>query len=600
MRARVRVPRAPACAALVEADARARAGAPSRGSRRRRRRRRPSRRLRRPPVRGTRGAPAALLAASPAPTLDAAARRDAARFLAATAAASSPETALALSAAPCARARARSSRARARAARWRFSLSARLALGEACRAVTRLASAAETAGISSSSSKSTCSPTVPDADAAASEMLRARVFDLARLAVEAGGEDDVTLCETLLLPAVRQFRDASLAPPERRDASARATLAAFAPVGVGSRFPETVPNGSAEAGLLPPLPPSAASLARLWRERARRRNEGGRTFRQRRRRPRGDARRRRVGHPAGAFARVPESSLGSRGTAPPAGGGLDARAFRRARRARPRVRDARGARRPIPRFFDLLESLLAMRDEAAAAPKAGSSASETTTRSRRFARLARKPLDSASRRRRRRPGRGPIPRRARVRAARAGANRARDGFASVGGPRRRDRRAGSGGGRALARLVDLTVAVLDVASRQTSGSVCLDAVDTAPSSARSRWRGTFRRRLRGPPSGRPQILKTRDARFAEALLSAFPRDARRRRAAGAGRVVGGGVAGAPRTPETAVAAASLASLVDRVAFPAASTGSRRWSTPRSARCAGSRDWIRNRRLPTRF
>ena len=63
----------------------------------------------------------------------------------------------------------------------------------------------------------------------ASCTLRARVFELARLAVAAGGEDDVTLCETLLLPAVRQFRDASLTPPECRDALARATLAARAP-----------------------------------------------------------------------------------------------------------------------------------------------------------------------------------------------------------------------------------------------------------------------------------------------------------------------------------------------------------------------------------
>ena len=62
------------------------------------------------------------------------------------------------------------------------------------------------------------------------------------------------------------------------------------------------------------------------------------------RRPRGDARRRRVGRAAGARARLSESSLGGRGTAPPAGRGLGARALRCARRARPRIRHDRRTR----------------------------------------------------------------------------------------------------------------------------------------------------------------------------------------------------------------------------------------------------------------
>jgi E3 ubiquitin-protein ligase UBR4 len=97
----------PACVALVEADARARANLPS---------------LVTDSISAVSvadrfvrsGAPAALLATSPARTLDAAARRDATRFVAATAAASSPDTALALSDAPFERARALLETARAR------------------------------------------------------------------------------------------------------------------------------------------------------------------------------------------------------------------------------------------------------------------------------------------------------------------------------------------------------------------------------------------------------------------------------------------------------------------------------------------------------
>jgi hypothetical protein len=99
------------------------------------------------------------------------------------------------------------------------------------------------------------------------------VFELARLAVAAGGEDDVTLCETLLLPAVRQFRDASLTPPECRDALARATLAArapaCAPVGDESlSFSESTTDDMSSFVTAASASASTLRLARLWRERA--------------------------------------------------------------------------------------------------------------------------------------------------------------------------------------------------------------------------------------------------------------------------------------------------------------------------------------------
>ena len=186
-----------------------------------------------------------------------------------------------------------------------------------------------------------------------------------------------------------------------RDASARATLAAFAPVERGSRFPETVPNGSeGQRHLLPRVRPSAPRASRLSAPSGARPHEGGRrTFRQRRRRPRGDARRRRVGHPAGAFARVPESSL-----AKPRNCSAGWRRTRRARvsprsaRSSARSKRSRRARRPIPAFSDLLESLLAMRDEAARRARRRVRARARRRRARGVLRASHgKPLDSASR-----------------------------------------------------------------------------------------------------------------------------------------------------------------------------------------------------------
>ena len=220
-------------------------------------------------------------------------------------------------------------------------------------------------------------------------------------------------------------------------------------------------------------------------------------------------------------------------------------------------------------FFDLLESLLAMRDEAAAAPEGGFERERDDDA---LAAFCAPRAENRSTPRRDDDGVDPVA--ARFLGARGFVRRALERIAretaspSVGGPRRRDRRAGSGGGRDVGASGGPHRRRLDAASRQTSGSVCLDAVDTGAEF------GSFA--FGAEPSGGgfedhlpddPRSFKTRDARFAEALLSAFPRDAKTNAARLA---LDASLAAASlvraRTPETAVAAASLASLVDRVAF----------------------------------
>ena len=154
-------------------------------------------------------------------------------------------------------------------------------------------------------------------------------------------------------------------------------------------------------------------------------------------------------------------------------------------------------------------------------------------------------------------------------------------------------------GATLARLVDLTKS-RDAASMQTSGSVCLDGGDTGPRAVRA---------FGAEPSGGdfedhlpddPRSFKTRDARFAEALLSAFPRDAQTNAARLAldASLAAAGVRA--RTPET------VASGVARIArgprrFPAASSrlvAVVDAAPPRALRRVAGLDT--DRRLPTRF
>jgi hypothetical protein len=537
------------------------------------------------------GAPAALLATSPARTLDAAARRDATRFVAATAAASSPDTALALSDAPFERARAllETARARQKNAAMKLRPEARAALGEACRAVTRLASAAAAADSSSAS----CT-------------LRARVFELARLAVAAGGEDDVTLCETLLLPAVRQFRDASLTPPECRDALARATLAArapaCAPVGDESlSFSESTTDDMSSFVTAASASASTLRLARLWRERAEK------TRRRRGSEKNGGSERvddLAAMRGAGAWAARLALARGSASLRSEAAELLrrlaadSARARFAALGALVRAFDTidargeKGGQSSSLAFFDLLESLLSTRydDDGERAFFSGvfgdelsgerPPRDETSALSALGAPRAERYLDT--------DGIDPVAARflgARGFVRRALERIARDAAwlrsADLGG---RDAPAADASAT-LARLADLVAALLDASAftpRLTpigsATSPLADALssDARPFGSRSEL-GSEDRLLFDVPTSKESnesaSRRSRDARFAAAALAAFPRGA----ATSAPRLaLDASLAAASlvraRTPETAIAAASLASLVDRVAFSGGEEG----------------------------
>ena len=565
----------PACVALVEADARARANSASLVA---------ENRVGAVSVADRfvkRGGFAALLdgSASPARILDAAARRDARRFIAATAAAVSPDTALALSDAPCERARALLEAARARGAP-ALRAEARLALGEACRAATRLASAAETAFAKTRSFGA--------AEALASRTLRERVFDLARLAVAAGGEDDITLCECLLLPAARAARDAASEPPERRDVTARETLAALAPI--GDAFPRRQPfsappnesDATDAAAAAVAVSASVTRLARLWRERARSRSSV----------PPSDARGNgddlAAMRGAGAWAIRLALSRASASLRSEAAALLrrlaadSARARFAALGALVHAFETLEARHDRSlAFYDLLESLLAARDEARA-PEDDFRRERDDSRSAFGAPRAERRTSS--------PGdsNGLDPVAARFLRARGFARRALERIAretaslreaDVGGREAPGLEAGA----ALARLVNLTAAVLDASAARSGaagtvetvddaalgsfGSFVSFAFDDARVDAATGTGGGFEDRLPDPDP------LSRDARFARALLSAFPRDAE----TNAARIaLDASLAAASlvraRTPETSAAAASLASLVDRVAFSGGEEG----------------------------